>query len=133
MGGGKKNRQGQGSEWRQTEAGYTNITGRHPPRRRGIHAVERLGCAVEVGGLPPTRERRPFLLHRHFYHSAITLPAPKSSSSAKAGDPCDARARKGGDSVLDLRPPLFKKHGDDDGVGGGKMTTEWRDGQDADL
>ncbi len=36
---------------------------------------------------------------------------PKSSSSAKAGDPCDARAWKGGDRALDLR-----LRGDDDGV-----------------
>ena len=73
----------------------------------------------------------PFLpLRYHPPRTKVVILRPYQQE--KTGDPCDARARKGGDSVLDLRPPLFKKHGDDDG-GGGRMTTEWRDGQDADL
>ncbi len=40
-------------------------------------------------------------------------PHHRSSSSAKAGDPYDIRAWKGGDRVLDLR-----LRGDDNGEGG---------------
>ncbi len=84
--------------------------------------MERLGCAVKIGWLPPTRERRPFLLHRHFYHSAITLPAPKSSSSAPIN-----KKRRGIHAMLGrgkaatvcwISAPPFSKNTE--------MTTVWR-------
>jgi hypothetical protein len=42
------------------------------------------------------------------------LSAPRSSSSAKAGDPYGGEIMAGGNRALDLRPPFFKC-GDDNG------------------
>jgi hypothetical protein len=58
----------------------------------------------------------PFLpLRYHPPRTKVVILRPYQQE--KTGDPCDARARKGGDRALDLRPPLSKNT---------KMTTVWR-------
>jgi hypothetical protein len=57
----------------------------------------------------------PFLpLRYHPPRTKVVILRPYQQE--KTGDPCDARARKGGDSVLDLRPPFSKNT---------EMTTVW--------